>query len=227
MQKMIRNEESQFANNMIALRILTIATLVLCFNISNAQKVNNVPPLNITPIHTFFQNNADTTLIFSYESNFADLPTYFILSKKGDTINLFKYDSGFNKKLKMPSRIRDSLYKILRIHESFNIGINRFFTSVNIEHENASKFWSKISLLKPYQIKDDTTDGEGCPKTNDNYDKNIYDGGGISLYLINKNAIRRLYFYAPKYYENEVCPGTEGRKCILKVEELFLAYFTK
>ncbi|MFD2288645.1 hypothetical protein ACFSOV_21225 [Pedobacter petrophilus] len=65
---------------------------------------------------------------------------------------------------------------------------------------------------KPWQINDDSIDGESCPNTKNGYDKNIYDGGWINLYLIFKINIKRLYFYAPQYYEKEVCPGREVRQ---------------
>ncbi len=198
--------------------------LMLSASITFAQKLSNIPKMNITPMHTFLQKNADTSIIFSYASGFINTPTYFVLSKKSDTVTLYKYDSGFKKHLaKIPKRISDSLYKLNRPWESFDVGINRFFSVLNVDQESALMFWSKIASLKPFHLKDDLTNGEGC-KANTTYDNNIYDGGGIELYLVTQNGIRNLYYYAPQYYE-KLCPGREDRKAIIKIEELFLAYF--
>ncbi len=212
----------------LILRILITFILLLSTYSIFAQKLSNVPKINITPMHSFLQKNADTTIVFSYTYGFVNPPKFFILSKKSDTITLYKYDSVFKNGLsKIPKKISDSLYKLNRPWESFDVGINRFFTSVNINPESALEFWSKISDEKPFNLKDDSTIGEGCPNTNAEYIKNIYDGGGVEIYLITKSNIKNLYYYAPEYYEKRICPGREDRKAILKIEELFLTYFDK
>ena len=207
------------------LRTLIILVITLSTSIAYAQKLSIVPKIYITPMHTFLQQNADTTLVFSYASGFVNTPTYFVLSKKSDTLTLYKYDSGSKNYLaRVPKKIRDSLNKLNKPWESFEIGINRFFSVVNIAQDSAKVFWSKIDRLKPFQLKDDSDNGEGCPKSNVGYDNNIYDGGGIELYLITRKNIKNLYYYAPQYYE-KLCPGREDRKAILKIEQLFLTYF--
>jgi hypothetical protein len=205
----------------------TLIIIVITFSTSGiyAQKLSSVPKIHITPIHTFLQQNADSTLIFSYASGFVDAPTYFILSKKNDTLTLYKYDSGSKNYLaRLPKKIRDSLYKLNRPWESHKIGINRFFSVINIQQDSAKAFWSKVESLRAFQLKDDSENGEGCPKSNVGYNNNIYDGGGIELYLVTKNKIKNLYYYAPQYYE-KLCPGREDRKAVIKLEELFLTYF--
>jgi hypothetical protein len=66
--------------------------------------------------------------------------------------------------------------------------------------------------------------GPGCPpiesKDGTIRDTNIYDGGGIKLYLITKDAIKILDYYAPDYYE-ETCPGRADRIAVLNIAKLF------
>ncbi|MFD2288646.1 hypothetical protein GJU39_11165 [Pedobacter petrophilus] len=189
------------------------------------QNVSIIPKINITSIHGFLQKNADSTILFEYDKSWGDPPEYFILSKSGDTLTTYFYKSFYKSKINMPRAIRDSLYKINKYYESKNIGINRFFIPKYLSDNDLLVFWQSLLKQKPWQINDDLIDGESCPNAKNGYDKNIYDGGGISLYLVTKNNIKRLYFYAPRYYEKEVCPGRKGRQAILEIENLFKTHF--
>lgn len=178
----------------------------------------------ITPMHLFLQKNADSTVIFQYDVALFEPPIYKVLSKKGDTISIYEYKSLYRIDIAMPKNIRDTLYRINKYMDSYKVDINNFFRPKHISSQNSAKFWKHIRDLKPWQINDDSKDGEGCPIQKDGIDRDIYDGGGIFVYLITKGEIKQLYFYAPSYYE-KLCPGRDGRKSILKLEKLFLAYF--
>ena len=52
----------------------------------------------------------------------------------------------------------------------------------------------------------------------------ISDGGDVHLYLLTKNEIKQLHFYAPDYY-NEKCPGRKGRTTLLELMRLFDSNF--
>ncbi|WP_133248553.1 hypothetical protein [Pedobacter yonginense] len=202
-----------------------IICLVLMNNYLFGQNVSIVPDVNITSVHKFLQKNADSTILFGYDKSWGNPPEYFILSKCVDTLTAYFYKSFYKSKINMPRAIRDSLYKINKYYESRNIAINRFFTPKYLTDNDLSAFWHYLLTQQPWQINDDSIDGQGCPKAKDGYDKNIYDGGGISLYLITKKNIKRLYFYAPQYYEKEMCPGRKGRIAIIEIEKLFKSYF--
>lgn len=208
----------KFVNNMKSI------SLVFMFILASMKGFTQQKTASTT-IHTFLQKNADSTIIFKYESNWIQPPEYFILSKKVDTITAYFYKSFYKTKINMPDKIRDSLYKINKYYESNNVSVNRFFIPKYLTDEDLLVFWRALLKQHPWQINDDSIDGKNCTNTKKGFYKNISDGGGISLYLITKNNIKHLYFYAPKYYEKELCPGRKGRQAILEIEALFKTYF--
>lgn len=197
-------------------KILIIIIAITYSDITFGQEIKG-----ITPMHNFLQKNADTTIIFEYEYSVIHTPEYKILSKKGDTINLYSYGTLFDKKINMPSILKGKLFinswDIMKIP----VDINVYFNVKQVSIKRAKEFWNNITLLHTWQIPDDNIDGEGCAIK----DVKVYDGVGIVLYLITKNEIKRLYFYEPQYFEKKACPGRKGRQAILKIENLFSTYF--
>jgi len=181
----------------------------------------------ITSMHTYLQQHADSTIIFKYTSNWITAPLEFkIISKKGDTITRYIYKST-EKLPKMPKSIRDTLSKIhkpldprseyVKLH---SVGINKFFNALYTDDKSIKAFWRELQNLSPWTLNDDSIEGEGCPGQVDQ----IYDGGGISLFLITKQGVKQLYFYAPYFYD-KICPGKKGRQAILSIEKVFNKYF--
>lgn len=193
-----------------------------------AQKNNIVPPINVTLMHTFLQKNADSTILFERMNYKINRPEFFIISKVGDTVSIYHYQQlkEIDKRILLPKAIRYKLYKRNRLdYLSEPIDINIYFNPIYLNRDSITIFWQSLLKQQPWQINDDSIDGESCPNAKNGYDRNIYDGGSISLYLITKNNIKRLYFYAPQYYEKEVCPGRKGRQAIIAIEKLFKTYF--
>lgn len=205
---------------------VVILIVLLSNNRGLAQNVDG-----ITSMHTYLQQHADSTIIFKYTSNWITArPEFKIISKKGDTITRYLYKFG-NKPAKMPRTMRDTISKIHKpadmrneFREFYKIGINKYFNVLYSNDEAIKTFWKEIQNLTPWNINDDSVEGEGCPPNEKGEKYEIYDGGGILLFLITKNEIKRLYFYAPQDY-NERCPGKKGRETILDVEKIFNKYF--
>ncbi|TDG36794.1 hypothetical protein EZJ43_05795 [Pedobacter changchengzhani] len=187
---------------------------------------------NDVPLFKFLQQNADSTLAFEYVNNWIQKPDIMILSKKADTVSVYRYEDNrkFDQSGAMPKNIRDSVYSKNRMNIFLTpITVNIYFNSIFLHTDSIHDFWNKANSMSPWQLLDDKMDnGEGCPitkkeKSNKQY---IYDGGGITLYLITKKEIRPLYFYAPDYFEQkEMCRGNYNRQTILKIAELFSHYF--
>lgn len=193
-----------------------------------AQRIGIVPQLNVTPMHRYLQRNADSTILFERMNYRINKPEYFIVSKVGDTISIYSYQQlkEIDKKILLPNALGYTLYKRNRLdYLNEPIDINIYFNPHYLDRDSSKIFWQFLLKQQPWKIHDDSIDGEGCPNVKNGYDRNIYDGGGINLYLVTKNNIKRLYFYAPKYYEKEVCPGRKGRQAILEIEALFKTYF--
>ncbi len=172
----------------------------------------------IKSMRVFLQKNADSTLVFSYTSNWMRALNYLVVSKKGDTITLYRYASEFNRKIDMPRKIKDSLTRLNRDHNDASGGINHYFNPKYIDKKTAKNLWAALLKQQPWAINDDKIDGEGCPIDQNPNGKGISDAGGISLTLITKDEIRPLSFYAPSFY-HKICPR-KGRTAILKITKL-------
>lgn len=182
----------------------------------------------ITAMHNFMQANADSTLVFEFTSNWMHAPEYYLLSKKGDTLTCYTYKALKNFKsyqFLAPKKITAEIYK-KNIYNILNapVDINIYFNPFELKNDQITQFWKDVMFLNPWQLNDDSIDGEGCPvvKRKDGVveDNSIYDGGGIQLYLITKEQIKIKYFYAPDFYD-KICPERNGRKSILKISALF------
>jgi len=222
-------KEHQFVNKM-KIHIKYFLTLILSQIAVNvlAQRISIVPQVNITPMHKYLQENADSTILFERINYRINRPEYFIVSKVGDTVSIYNYQplKEIDKKILLPKTLGYKLYKRNRLdYINAPVDINIYFNPIYLDKDNSNLLWKSLLAQKPWEINDDSIDGESCPNAKNGYDKNIYDGGGISLYLVTKNNIKRLYFYAPRYYEKEVCPGRKGRQAIIEVENIFKSYF--
>ncbi|WP_205313807.1 hypothetical protein [Pedobacter nanyangensis] len=201
--------------------IFLISLFVFVLGYSNCMGQKN----EIKPLHLFLQKNADSTLIFKYESNWMTLPEYWVISKKNDTITRYRYKFD-DRRARMPKSVRDTLSKINPIDlkaeykEIYSVGINKYFNALYTDNTTIKAFWGRLQRLSPWTINDDSVEGWGCPPNEKGEVNQIYDGGGISLFLISKKEIKHLSFYAPDFY-NKVCPGKKGRQAILQIEELF------
>ncbi|KQN35859.1 hypothetical protein ASE92_06870 [Pedobacter sp. Leaf41] len=205
----------------IIMRVI-ICLFIISFFSLDAKAQNNV---GITPLHEFFQKNADSTYILQFVGTF-NIPSYRILSKVGDTITTYTYKSNtkLDHKVKnIPKAFRDMfLKKNGNLIYFIPVDINVFFNPHYLSLDSLNQFWSKSSKLKMWDINDDKIDGEGCGEKHSRYA--ISDGGEIYLHLITKDSIKELFFYAPDYY-NEKCPGRKGRKAIIDLWDLFDTYF--
>ena len=179
-----------------------------------------------TPLHVFFQKNADSTIFYSFDNYSSPDPYFLILSKKGDTLSAFTYKAKkiTEDRSNLPFNIRYALF----LRDRFGItkvpvAVNAYFNPVFLSRDSLFAFWQSVSKQDIWTIKDDLQDGgEGCPKIKNGQD--ISDGGGITFQLITKQEIRKLHFYAPAFYEKQ-CPGRKGRKAAINIEMLFSRYF--
>ena len=192
--------------------------LVLTITLSSVFSQNVI---GISPIHTFLQENADSTLILTYSTVLLKPSKYLIISKKTDTITMYSYESAFDNRINMPKNIKRILHKKSLEMINTPVDINHFFSAKYISNEEARVFWKKLSFFKPWKLSDDSIDGEGCPEKKNK----VYDGQDLILFLITKDNIKRLSFYAPWTFENDLCPGRVSRKNILEIEKIFTSYF--
>ena len=198
-----------------------LIALTFIQNITLAQRKNPIQPM-----HKFMQANADSTLVFEFTTNWFSTPAYYLLSKQGSNISTYTYKNFVNMKSLsgLPKEIAAALIKnqVKIIDEP--VDINVYFNPYTIPNTKKQKFWNDVAILKPWTLKDDAVEGTGCPPTKVGSTYTISDGGGIQLYLITKDQIKILDFYAPEYYEKH-SPGRPGRAAINKISKLFVTNF--
>jgi len=208
-------------------RILKIVLLFLMNAGSlQAQKVFAIYKPN--PLDSFLRQQADTTLSFRLTTNFnTDIPIHY-LSKKGDTVTLYRYGSSFNPYIVMPQAIRKVLFNIHIDRKAFGDTpeLSRLFNAIDVPQSELCQLWKNIMTLNPGHMHDDVAEGYGCPvkkEGNTTYDNTIYDGVGIHLAILTKSNVKYFYFNEPEYYEKE-CPGRKGRKTIVAIQKLLAPY---
>ena len=214
------------------MKLSPLILLLVFFYLKSFSQPHKVP----SSLHLLFQKNADSTVFYSYQPSFAEPPKIMIISKKGDTISIYKYGSAYTytRFNILPKAIKDTLNKLHNYKEyleSYKLGVNKFFDAQYISQKNAHIFWKLLTKQSPWQIKDDAYyGGLGCTVSERKMAKpknEFTDGGGMALDLITKNEIKWLYFDNPWYFESkDGCPGREGRKSALKIEKLFKTFFS-
>ncbi len=186
----------------------------------------------VTPMHKFFQQYADSTIIIEYANVPDGKPSsYQLISKTGSFVNTFNYkplDTAYYPLYKLKNMFPVILWNMIGVERSnFKnrpADINIFFNLINLKPDTAKKIWNEISMYKPWQIVDDRVFGHGCKNIVDNF---LNDGGSPAIiHLITKKEIKTLIFWNPEYYE-KLCPGNNSRKVAIKIEEIIDRYFPK
>lgn len=208
---------------------LVILLVVICFNVLNvvdayAQKHKSAP------LFDFFQKNSDSTIILSHLQNIYEYPDYFIVSKKGDTINMYTYrfrnliETPIN--VDVPKAFAKAIARVNYMAIDQAPAINTLLKVMVVDKQSLNTLWKDLMNEQIWNIKDDAVDGEGCPVVKGKNVIEIFDGGGPLFKLITKERIKDLKFYSPVFYE-EHCPGRSGRISAIKVQELFKTYFKR
>lgn len=109
--------------------------------------------------------------------------------------------------------------KAIRVSAStLPVDFNANFHVKALSLEKGRALCNSLVSIKPWKLDDDKTIGKGC---NNNI---IYDGHGLSLYLITAE-IKHLYFYEPKFYLENKCPGENERRRLLEIQSIFTGFF--
>ncbi|MFC6102814.1 hypothetical protein [Olivibacter domesticus] len=202
-------------------------------------KTNAVELQNTDELEKLFKRYADSTLIFRGTIPLADAPeNLFIMSKKGDTVNLFTYHYYQGDIPRYPES-PDSLaaYITKEKYTQDGISVDPFFEVSEITQEQSKKLWNALMKQEPWQLEDDAVYGSDCsvtPKVSTDTKGNTveeYKGRNIGSHsyfvtLITKEDTKQLSYYAPEDLE-KVCPPKDGRKRVIKIKELILKYFSK
>jgi hypothetical protein len=214
------------------IRIFIIILLAIASTHAIAQTPNEgyTNTRGVTPMHKFFQQYADSTLIIE-SANLADgMPSsYTLVSKTDGFVNIFNYKTNdttwynLSKARKdFPIQLWHQLFGKKLMYKNQAADINIFFNYVQKPADTTKKMWQQIKDLNPWQLLDDKS-YPTCPP--DKLHAAVVDGPYYILHLVTKKEIKTLIYYDPSFYEKEACPGNKNRQAILKIYAIFDKYF--
>lgn len=216
-------------NIVLHMKKLIFILFTICFVCyrSNAQSAYSK---GITPMHQFFKQYADSTIIIEYPSYSNAPPYYQVISKNGDTINCFIYNATDTSDIKF-YRKKAQLPKVLGAIMLFKksairyvpADINIFFDILGLSRDTTKSLWLEIQKLKPWLLVDDSNYGFGC-KTKKF--PGVIDGVPNIIHLVTKGEIRTLIYDHPGVYE-DLCPGNKNRQAVVKLYKLFYDKYPK
>ncbi|WP_188815973.1 hypothetical protein [Hymenobacter cavernae] len=170
-----------------------------------------------TPLHVFFQQNFDSTIIYHVGSNWNNSPHYLIIAKHKERVYFFTYISPYR-------HLRGAYYpgnlplKIMRAESTFQAtapDTNRYFLPRPLSSDTLLRAWQLLNLPHLWLIKDERetpTSRRGCTV--------IMDGDENTLYLIDKQTIKAVDFYTP---DDEGCEEQDpNRQQVVKVRDTLL-----
>lgn len=178
----------------------------------------------ITPLHRFFEKNADSTLIIEYDTHSYDPHYYHILTKTGDTINTFEYNAILkDEKVVIPKKLSTLIFLEKQRYFNAPAEINSYFNLVNLNRDTLKNMWGMIEKLDVWNLVDDKH-YSNCPDNKRGLA--VVDGGSIIVHLITHDKIKTLIYNIPWHYE-KYCPGNKNRQSAIKLHELFAEKFPK
>ena len=207
-----RQNTSRISLIMVFKATLLIVLLIFCNSNLLAQMYNDTSPL-----HNFFKNNFDSTIIYNKWSSRYPYPNYFIIAKKGSSVDYFTYKSPY---YKAQGRYypADLHHKFMQEEGRFISTMpdtNRYFLPVYIHYPDRQLCWTQINSFGIWNCKEVNENISGCE---------IDDDGSDSYYLITKQAIEVKTFYAADFYE--LCkPGNINRINEIKTRKTILKFF--
>ena len=173
----------------------------------------------VTPLHLFFQKNADSTIIIEYPTASYDPHRYGLLTKTGDTIITFKYDAIQNNlKVLMPKRLGALISLEKYKYFGSAADINPYFTIVNLPVDTLRSFWKRKETMDIWKVVVDNR----APNCEKKYTVSTHPDKLI-IYLITKKEIKLLEYESAFLYE-KICPGNFSRKTAVGLYYLFETY---
>ena len=167
--------------------------LLICLSLTFTGK-SSAQSKGVTPMHNFLQKYSDSTIILEYNTQSYDPNYYFILTKKGDTVNSFRYLA----KMKLEQGLMPKDMKIIISMEKFKnfdapAAINSYFNVVNLNQDTLKSIWIKAVKLNAWKIIEDNSvpicnDGKKVPA--------IMDCGDLMIHLLLKRKLKHLFLIA-------------------------------
>lgn len=198
--------------------LLIISLFLLSSIWGYTQKI--VPLSN--PLEKILQNDFDSTIIYSIQSNWDNSPNYLIVSKKSNKIYFYRY--SINRKTylgrdfsPMKSELSKKLIHFVTDFKLTKPDINSFFKWIDTKYADSS-IWKEIIKYEPWSLIDDRN-----IKIESNKQFDIYDGVHLEFKLITKDKIVQLKYYEPEFYNEH--NFNQSRASIIKIEKIIRGFY--
>jgi hypothetical protein len=182
-------------------RILFPFFIILLFFSIVAQGQNPKPTI---PLHHFFLDNFDSTLIYHNWFDYDSSPDYYIFTKKDGNVFLFRYTNPYPLFLGYP--VHGGLsQKFIRERLKYQHTLpdtNQYFLSVSIPAKERETVWNKVNAFGIWKLESFNDEPHGCFISHAQFD---------TYYLITKESYKAIQFYGADYYE-ECSPSNVNRK---------------
>jgi hypothetical protein len=158
----------------------------------------------MTPLHAFFQQHFDSTIVYQSGSNGNNSPNYLILAKHQNQLDFFTYRSPYRDALGhyFPGKLVQKFSREESIFHTTTPDTNRYLLPQRIPAASLRRSWQTLHARQLWTIQGD----EQARRTTGNCV--VEDAEEITLYLIDKGASRSARFYAPAFFE--ACAGKDG-----------------
>lgn len=169
---------------------LTIATIIIFFS----KTVFAQPYNEKTPLHQFFKNNFDSTIIYFQWSSWNISPNYYILSKKDSNFYYYTYSSPYRrvKGYNYPGNLELKFITENLIFEKTTPDTNRYLFPIQFHYSVQRKYWSEVNSYNLWILTDKVPISKKCESL---------DGDEDTYYLITKSNIKLLSFYDADFFE--------------------------
>jgi hypothetical protein len=162
------------------------------------------------PLHTFFQTNYDSTIIYQSSNNWDSSPNYLVLAKHQGHVYFFTYSSPYRaaRGRYFPGGLAKKFSQDELAFRRMPPDTNRYLLVGTAPPAALARCWREVVPTRLWQVQDEQQTPPGkCL---------LEDGDENTFYLIDKRAIKMVYFYAPAYREE--CEGkSQNRQLAIKV----------
>jgi hypothetical protein len=153
------------------------------------------------PLHAFFQQHYDSTIVYHRGSSWNNAPNYIILAKHQGGVDAFTYASPYRDGIGhyYPGKLTSHFSQEDARFHATRPDTNRYLVPHAGNTAALRRTWQQLHTTQFWAVVGDSNRPnvtEGCT---------IEDGDEYVFYFIDKRAIRVVSFYAPA--EKEACVG--------------------
>ncbi|UOQ54232.1 hypothetical protein [Hymenobacter cellulosivorans] len=196
-------------------RPVVLLLLVIGVKFLLAGSVWAQPTVKSTPLHRFFQQHYDSTIIYHSGSSWNNSPNYLILAKHQNQVDFFTYTSPYRgtKGKYYPGQLTRKFAQEDQAFRTMVPDTNRYLLPQPVRPITLQQAWRQLDPGLLWQVKDDRETGNNAGTcVVEDADDNVF-------YLINRRTIRIASFYAPDFRQQ--CLGLDaGRQRALDARKV-------